>query len=193
MPPCQQVSRKRGWGCGWGWGRKRGRGALKMGLFNARLADVKPRGFGLRQGATSAGARVVSPKLKKNKKNLSPPPSLLSQPSVRFQARVFLFFISFEPGFRSSGPPRREGFVKNSPSAVVIDAAALWRQLGQAGSLQPRLPLCFPLSPTPPSPTPPRGSRKSPSPVWMCSSFSCWEKTEPLRSSGVLKPNPGGE
>ena len=39
---------------------------------------------------------------------------------------------------------------KNSPTAVVIDAAALWRQLGQAGSLHTHLPPTLSQAPTPP-------------------------------------------
>lgn len=105
-----------------------------MGLF---MADVKPRGFGLRQGATSAGARVVSPKLKKREKKKQKRFSPTS-----FQPSFFFVCVCdfLQAGVSLVWPAASQRLCKNSPSAVVIDAAALWRQLGQAGSLQPRLP-----------------------------------------------------
>lgn len=97
----------------------------------------------------------------------------------------FQLSVCFQPRFSAETAvwalSRR--LCKSSPTAVVIDAAALWRQLGQAGSLQPHLPptLCLPHLPELVSVRVPVG----------CVLF--FGETELLQSSGVLKPNPGGE
>lgn len=116
-------------------GGEGGGGGSETGLlrFLTHTWQMSGHWVGLRQGETSVSAVVVS------------------QIEKRFP---FSFQCAFKRGFQPrllSGPSRR--LCKNSPTAVVIDAAALWRQLGQAGSLRHCLP------PTLLSPTPPKGSK----------------------------------
>lgn len=106
-----------------------GGGETGLLLFLTHTWQMSDHWVGLRERETSVSAVVVS------------------QIEKRFP---FSFQCAFKRGFQAKllsglGPSRR--LCKNSPTAVVIDAAALWQQLGQAGSLRP----CFPhtlLSPT---------------------------------------------
>lgn len=116
----------------------------KMGLFNTHMAYVKPWGWALGEKDECKCCSSVT-----NRKPFSFQLSVCFQP--RFSAETAVWALS-----------RR--LCKNSPTAVVIDAAALWRQLGQAGSLQPHLPptLCLPRLPEVASVR---------VPGWMCSLF----------------------
>lgn len=161
VPPCQQVSRKTGWG-----------GALKWAFFLTRTWQMSSQRVWAPAGSDDELRLRVGVTKTEGTTNKTLFSSFLPWcfQAKGFSLFAFCFFPSFKPGFRSSGPSSSQRLCKNSPSAVVIDAAALWRQLGQAGSLQPRLPLALSFSLLR-LPRLPEGSRKRPSPVWMCSSF----------------------
>ena len=120
-----------------------------MGLplfFNRNTWQMSDRWVGLREGETSGSAVVVS----------------------QIEKRVpFSFQSAFKRGFQPkllSGPGPSQGLCKNSLTTVVIDAAAPWRQLGEADFFRP----CF--APALPHPTDSRKQRAS-EPGWMHSLF----------------------
>lgn len=120
-------------------GRERGR-ALKW-AFLTRTWQMSSHGVWALAGSEFRRRVGVTKTERKKKNNTFLLFSALGAFKRGFFSFCFLFLSFLQAGVSLVWPAESQRLCKNSPSAVVIDAAALWRQLGQAGSLQPRLPL----------------------------------------------------